>query len=327
MKSLFKGLIAAAVAVGVFASPAEAAWPEKPISLVIPFSAGGGTDKTLLPLKPLLEEKLGQSVLFVYKPGAGGRIAWEYMKARGDDGYTIGALVAPHLPNTITFDDPDYTLADFASIGIITSDVPVWFVRKDSEIEDMNDLIARAKAAPGEVTVAIGSFTGEHYVTLAALEKAAGIKFRTVNVKGGSKVVSNILGGHLQVGISRPSSISGSLSELKGLGVVSADRKPIMPDTPTFDEQGLAEYNIPKLSNARGFLASASFKKNNPEAFATLVAAVEAAVKSDEYVKVLDGLGLPLTWQGPAEADQALLDFKQSMLAFKPVIEAAKASN
>lgn len=325
MRTFWKivGVACATVALATISVSANAEWPEKPIKLVIQFSAGGGGDQTLLPLKPLLDEKLGVPFLYTYKPGAGSRIGTELIFADGAEGYTIGGLFLPHLANTTIFAKPKYTIDDFVPLGIISNDVPIWFVKKDSPFNNMNDLIAAAKARPNGVTLAIGSFTGEHYITVALLEEQAGVQFRAVNVKGGSKVMSNVVGGHFEVGVSRPSSILRVRDDIKGIGVVAPKRSSLFPEAGTFDEQ-LPGVKIPYLSNARGLIASAAFKRDNPDGFAKLAAAFEGAVKSSEYAKTLDRMGLELSWLGPDEAAAQVKGAFDAMQKYKPLIEAAK---
>lgn len=318
-------LKAAVVATALsFAGAAHAEWPEKPITVVIPFEPGGGMDQSALPLKPLMEAELGQTLLFDYKPGAGGRIGFETVVMKGGDGYTVAMLSEPHFTNTTIFDKPRYKHADLTPIGIVARDVPIWFVRKDSPFQDMNDLIAEAKKRPGELTVATGSFTGEQYLTLAILEDQAGIKFRPVNVKGGGAVITNVLGGHFDLGIIRPGSITGVKDEIRGLGVVAAERNETFPEVKTFDEQLPAAIRIPHFSSARGMAVATSFAKANPEAVAKLEAAFKKASQSPEYQAAAERMGLPVIWVPGKAAAAEMADTAANMEKYKPLVDQAK---
>ncbi|MDP6788212.1 MAG: tripartite tricarboxylate transporter substrate binding protein [Rhodospirillales bacterium] len=310
--------MAAVQAVGV----AKAEWPERPLTMVMQFSPGGGLDQVLLPLKPHMEKRLGQSVLYSYKPGAGGRIGWEIIHDKGD-AYTIGGLVLPHLPNSTLFATPKYSIDDFVPVAVIQSDVPIWFVRKDSPINTMGDLIAAAKKRPGGVTMAIGSFTGEHYISVALVEEKAGVKFRAVNVKGGSKVMSNIVGGHFEVGVSRPASILRIRDEIKGIGLLAAGHSELFPEAKTFDEQFPA-WKIPHMTSATGVLANRAFKDKDPKGFARLVKVVKESLETPEYQDMLKKSGRSYTYMGPDAANKLLKDTYETMKAYKPLIEAAK---
>ncbi|ESR27384.1 Bug family tripartite tricarboxylate transporter substrate binding protein [Lutibaculum baratangense] len=304
--------------------PAHAEWPEKPVELVISFSPGGGMDQTMLPLKPLMEAELGQPFVFNYKAGAGGRIGFEYVYMKGRDGHVIGALSEPHFTNTTVFDTPRYTHEDLVPVGIIGRDVPIWFVSNDSPYQDMNDLIEAARERPGEITVATGSFTGEQYLSLAILEEKAGVQFRAVNVGGGGPVMSNVVGGHFDVGISRPASIAVISDEIRGLGVVAKERTDLFPDTQIFDEQLPEEMKIPHFSSSRGLMVTRVFAEENPEGFARLEAAFEKAVHSPEYQEALERMGFPFEWVGPEDAQTEMNETAELMQQYKALVDAAK---
>lgn len=308
----------------VLAGPALAEWPEKPVEIVISFSPGGGMDQTMLPLKPLLEERLGQPVSLNYKPGAGGRIGFEYVYMKGNDGYTIGALSEPHFTNSTIFDTPKYVHDDLVPVGIIGRDVPIWFVRNDSPYKDLNDLIEAARERPGEITVATGSFTGEQYLSLAIVEDQADVQFRAVNVGGGGPVMSNVLGGHFDVGVSRPASISGIAEEVRGLGVLASARSDLFPDAPTFAEQLPDTIKVPLFSSTRGLMVTREFAEANPEAVAKLEAAFSDAVHTDEYQAVLERMGFPFEWLGSQEAAAEMTETNETMQKYKGLVEAAK---
>jgi tripartite-type tricarboxylate transporter receptor subunit TctC len=306
------------------AGPALAEWPEKPIEIVISFAPGGGMDQTMLPLKPLLEERLGQPVNLNYKPGAGGRIGFETVHMNGKDGYVIGALSEPHFTNSTIFDTPAYTHDDLVPVGIIGRDVPIWFVRKDSPYKDLNDLIAAARARPGEITVATGSFTGEQYLSVAILEEQAGVQFRAVNVGGGGPVMTNVLGGHFDVGVIRPASLSGIADEVRGLAVLATERSPLFPEAQTFREQLPDTIKVPLFSSTRGLMVAREFAEANPAAVAKLEAALEDAVRSPEYQDALARMGFPFEWHGSAEARAEMKETAAAMQKYKPLVEAAK---
>lgn len=324
MKTILSLFVGSLVALSSFGSAqAETAWPDKPIKLVIGFEAGGGADQTLLPLKPLLDKELGQPVAFDYKPGADGQLSWELLRRTGADGYTISGLSFPHLPASVVLRNPSYKLEDFAPVGVIASDVPVLFVRNDSRFKNLKDLLDEARANPGKVTLAIGSFSGEHYITALALEQQTGVKFRFVNTRGGGKVLSNILGGHMDVGVARPSVISAVLNEVRGIAVSAESRHPLIPETPTFKEQLPKEVNIPLLRNARGLVVSSAFKNADPEGFTKLVAALKKSAESPEYRAVLERQGLDAIYMGPEEATAYMKEYRATIEKYKSLMEGA----
>lgn len=311
------------IAVGA-ASPSLAEWPEEPLEIVISFSPGGGMDQTMLPLKPLLEERLGQPVNLNYKPGAGGRIGFEYVLIHGEDGHTLGALSEPHFTNSTIFDTPNYEHDDIVPVGIIGRDVPIWFVNDDSPYEDLQDLIDAARERPGEITVATGSFTGEQYLSLAILEEQAGVQFRAVNVGGGGPVMSNVLGGHFDVGISRPASISGIADEIRGIAILSNERSDLFPDTQTFKEQLDDGMEVPLFSSTRGLFVARSFAEENPEAVEKLEEALAEAIETPEYQAALERMGFPYEYLDAEAAAAEMAETRATMEKYKELVEAAK---
>jgi tripartite-type tricarboxylate transporter receptor subunit TctC len=324
MRKMFKALAALSLATGLVTGAAAAEWPEKPVNVVLGFEAGGGLDQSMLPLKPLLEKKLGQPFLLNYKPGAGGRIGFEFVHLRGADGYTISALSEPHYSNTTVFDKPRYKITDMVPVGLIGRDVPILFVHKDSPYKDLNDIIAAAKARPGEITVATGSFTGEQYLMVAILEEMAGIKFRAVNVGGGAKVMTNVVGKHLEIGVSRPASITGIKNEIRGIAVLGAKRNAIFPETKTFDEQLPETMRIPHFSSSRGLMVHREFAEKNPEAFKRLETALREALESPEYKAAMERMGLESEFVSAADAQKEVLETAKMMEKYKELVEKAK---
>lgn len=315
--------IAAATALAL-GGPARAEWPEKEITIVLPTSPGGAVDQLMLPLKPLLEEELGVSVLLDYRPGGSTQIGSQLVAARGGDGYTIGALLLPHIIGTVLYQKPSYTLDDFSPVGIVSGDVPIWFTSKDSPYNDMNDLIADAKKRPGEITIAIGTFTGEHYITLVQLQDQGDLDFRAVSVGGGSDVMSGVVGKHFDVGISRPASILSVKDDIKGLGIVSNERAGFYPDTKTFDEQLTDPFKIAKLRFAVGLMTTSKFAENDPDGFNKLSAALDKAVHTAAYKETLDRAGRDLTYMDPAEAKALMSEMSEVMTKYKPLVEEAQ---
>jgi tripartite-type tricarboxylate transporter receptor subunit TctC len=298
-------------------------WPTGPLTFVIPTGPGGSSDQSLLPLKEPLEKELGVSLLYSYKPGAGGELGWSLLHNDGDKGNAIGGFWIPHLPNTVLFQTPSYKLEDFAPVAMLTGDVPVWFAPKGSPYNDMNDLIADARKRPNEVKLAIGTFTGEHYITVASIQEQEKVAFRIVNVKSGGKVTANILGKHMDVGVIRPLSIYSVRDEVKCLGIVAAERSDVFPDCKTFDEQ-LGNTKVPHLTFSIGVVATSAFKKSNPEGFKKLVTAVKNAAASKEYIEGMKRAGRIVNYAGAAEAEKMVSDTSETMKQYEPVIKKAQ---
>lgn len=299
-------------------------WPTGPVTFVIPTRPGGSADQSLLPLKEPLEKELGVSLLYSYKAGAGGELGWSLVHNDGDKGNVIGGFWIPHLPNTVLFQTPAYKLEDFAPAAILTGDVPVWFAPQGSPYNNMKDLIADARKRPSEVTLAIGTFTGEHYITVASIQEQEKVNFRIVNVKSGGKVTANILGKHMDVGVIRPLSIYSVRDEVKCLGIVAAKRSDVFPDCQTFDEQLGKDVKVPHLTFSIGVLATDAFRKSNPEGFKKLVTAVKNAAASKEYIEGMKRAGRVVTYLGQEEAEKVVHATSGTMKQYEPLIKKAQ---
>lgn len=301
-------------------------WPKKSITVVIPTKPGGSADQTLQPLKVLMEKELGVKLLYSYKPGAGGELGWSILYQKGADGYTIGGFWTPHMQNTTIFRNPPYKIHDFKPLGIITGDVPMWFTYKGGKLKNMVDLIDAAKSSPNSVKLAIGSFTGEHYITVASVENQAKADFRIVNVHSGSKVRSNLLGKHFEVGVSRPLSVYSVRDQIHCLGVAAEKRSTAYPYCKTFAEQLPSNVNVPNLSFSIGMATHSAFKKNDPEGWNKLEKAFKKVVNSKEYAAVLKRGGRTVTYMGPAAAQELVDSTATVMKKYLPLIKAAQAS-
>lgn len=280
-------------------------WPEHEIKLILGFAAGGTGDRYSLLFKSEMEKQLGQKIMIDYKAGAGGQIGYEALFAEEGDGYCIGYLAAPHLNNTIILQDPKYKLEDFYPLGIVGYAAPIFFAKKDSKYNDLTEVIADAKNNPGGITVAVGSLTGEQYLSLVLLEDKTGVKFQTVPTGGGAKVVTGVLGDHYDIGITRGPSLVAVSDEVKCLGILAPERDANFPAMKTFDEQ-FPDLEFPYVSSTSGLLVRKTLKDEFPERFNKLVDAFKQAATSKEVKEALVFDGMVEDYMDPDEAMQYL---------------------
>jgi tripartite-type tricarboxylate transporter receptor subunit TctC len=302
----------------LLAAPAWA-WPDKRIDLVVPFAAGGGIDQTLLPFARLLEAELGVPVVLVNREGASGQIGWEHVHRLSDPSHTIAALALPHFVNTTIFSNPEYGIDDFVPLGLLVEEVNIWFTHKDAPWKDMRELIADARARPGEITLAISGTSGDNYLSVILTEQEAGVDFRVVNVSGGGQVMTNVAGRQMDVGVSRPGTILALKDELRGLGVATEERVATWPETPTFDEQ-IGEYGIPNFRLSRGLMVSAAFVEQNPQAYERLVAAVAKIAAEPGFAEQMEKLGLDVRYLDPDAAAERIRTEADAMATHRELI-------
>ena len=243
LKSLAVGLTATVLSVGV--AQAES-YPDRPIGMVVSYGAGGATDfqARLVTMVAGNEEYLGQPMYILNKPGAGGRVGWNWLATEADkDGYTVGAYNIPHFIAQSIKGGVKYSRDSFEPIANWGEDPAVVIVGADSKFNTMNDLIDYAKKNPGKTTTSgAGLFVGHHIAALQ-IEKACDCKLAYIPTKGGgAAALKAVIAGDVLAGVNNLSDAyrareSGSV---KILGVADLKRnEAFLPDVPTLKEAGL----------------------------------------------------------------------------------------
>ena len=203
-------IAAAAVALGSMSGAALADghenYPERPIMMMVSYGAGGATDfqARIVTMTAANEDALGMPIAIINKPGAGGRVGWNWLATQADaDGYTLGAYNIPHFIAQSIEGGVDYSADSFEPIANWGADPAVFVVAADSEFNSMNDVVDYAKANPGKLTFSgAGLFVGHHIAALQ-LEKAAGVKLAYIpNNKGGAGAMKAVIAGEVLGGVS-----------------------------------------------------------------------------------------------------------------------------
>jgi tripartite-type tricarboxylate transporter receptor subunit TctC len=249
-------IIGLAFSAGVFAQ-----WPQKPITTVVGFEPGGGTDTTARIVAPALGELLGQQVVVENRAGAGGNIAVDYVAKQVPDGYTIvlanvGALaVNPHILKT-----PYDPLKDLVPISMAAVFANVLVVQPDLPIKNIPDYVSYAKQKPG-VTYASSGIGGAGHLAGELLKRMANIDIQHVPYKGGGPAMQGFLGHQVDSFVATPiSSISQiRAGKARAIATTGSKRAKLMPDVPTVAEQGFAGY---EALNWYGYLAPAKTPKD-----------------------------------------------------------------
>jgi tripartite-type tricarboxylate transporter receptor subunit TctC len=247
--------VVAAIVLGMALS-AHAQYPQKPITTVVGFEPGGGTDTTARVIAPTLSEILGQQIVVENRAGAGGNIAVDYVAKQTPDGYTlvlanVGALaVNPHILHT-----PYDPLKDLAPISMAVVFPNVLVVQPSLPIKNVKDYVAYAKQKPG-VTYASSGIGGAGHLAGELLRTMANIDIVHVPYKGGGPAMQGFLGGQVDSFFATPiSSISQIKSgKARAVATTGAKRDSLMPDVPTVAESGFPGY---EALNWYGYLAPA----------------------------------------------------------------------
>jgi tripartite-type tricarboxylate transporter receptor subunit TctC len=231
---LFCGMLVAAHA-------SAQGFPSKPVTIVGSYAAGGTADVLGRTLAERVSARTGQPVLVDPKPGANERIATEYLLRQPVDGYTTALVSLPHATNPVLFASMRYdTVKEF--IGLIhLANIPViLIVRADSPIKNLADFVAFVKAKPGEAMFGSPGMATSSQLTVEMLAMLAGVSVTHIPYKGDAPALTELLGGRIAASAH---SLAGAIGQIRGgrvrgIGISSAQRVALLPDVPTFAEQG-----------------------------------------------------------------------------------------
>ena len=235
MRKLF-ALLGALAALG--ASASFAAYPDRPIKMIVPWAAGGDTDNIFRPFAPLLQKSLGQPVVIANVGGASGTKGAKEAKDSPADGYTLYA-VHDYIHSTYYAGVADVSYTDFEPICMISSTASVLTASPKTPWKNWQELLTDAKAHPGQITVGATLASTSHFFP-ALIEKAAGIKFKYVSYEGLAPRMNAILGGHVDLtdsNLTQKGKVEAG--QLKFIAIATEKRNPEMPNVPTLKELGV----------------------------------------------------------------------------------------
>jgi tripartite-type tricarboxylate transporter receptor subunit TctC len=304
MKKITPGTIKATLAgVGLLVASAAAlaSYPDRPISLMVSYGAGGATDfqARLVTMMSAKEDKAGkpmylngQPMVILNRPGAGGQVGWNnFVERAKPNGYELAAYNVPHfIAQSIVFPKrAKYNINNLEPIANWGADPAVLIVNKDSPFNSVQDVVNYAKAHPNKLTVSgAGLFVGHHIADLQ-FDKAAGVKTKYVPAGGGVKAMQFVLGGQTMAGFNNLSDAYRARDRLKILAVADLQRSKFLPDVPTLKEAGL---DVDDSSvNFRGIMAP----KGTPAADIKYLAdKVPAMFDDPKVVKKMKAGGSPM---------------------------------
>jgi tripartite-type tricarboxylate transporter receptor subunit TctC len=295
--------------------PAQPAYPERAIEMVITFPPGGPTDTAARLVQPYLAADLKVPVALVNKGGSGGAAGMDFVAKAKPDGYTIAATVRSTVSITPAVQaGVPYRLADFEPIGAYAASAQALVVRKGAPWRTLEELVEDARKNPGKVSYGSAGQGTNSFFTMELLKLARGIDVGHVPFGGSGPLKNAILGGHVQVGsVSLSTMIPVMRSgDVVGL-VISGDRRhPAVPEVPTMAEKGVAEAS---LSTIMELYAPA---KTPRPVIDRLARALAAAMKTPDAVAAFEKAGLEV-FHHPPEASR-----QQAEREYEVVLAAAK---
>lgn len=289
MKRLTVLLVVAAAVSG----SAFAAYPERPIKLIVPWAAGGDTDNIFRPYTPLLQKQLGQTVVIANVGGASGTKGAKEAKESPPDGYTVFG-VHDYIHSTYYAGVADVQYSDFEPICLLTSTPSVLTASPKTPWNDWKGLLADAKARPGQITVGATLASTSHFFP-ALIEQAAGVKFKYVSYEGLAPRMNAILGGHIDLtdsNLTQKGKVEAG--QLKFIAVATDKRHPEMPNVPTLKELGVnVSYTV-----SRGLVAP---KGTPAEALGKLESSCGAAAKDPAFAQAMKLQGTDVRYLGRSD--------------------------
>ncbi|MGE8689806.1 MAG: Bug family tripartite tricarboxylate transporter substrate binding protein [Achromobacter sp.] len=301
----FKRLLRACALGLALAAPAasHAAWPEKPITLIVPWAAGGSTDILARMLSEGLTQSLGQSVIVENRSGASGNIGTAFVARSKPDGYTllVGSMSTHTMNQALYSNMPFDGVKDFTPIAELALVTNTMVVHPSVPAANVKEFIAYLKAHPDTVTYASAGQGSTNHLSAALFEKAAGVKMTHIPYRGGAPAVMDTVAGRTQVLFSAGTQTLPHVQtgKLKLLAVTEESRSPLLPDVPTVAET-LPGY---ELSVWYGAFGPAGMP---PELTARLNREINLILKRPDVIKKMADMGVLLTETTPGQFGQIL---------------------
>ena len=267
------------------------AFPARGVLVIVPYSAGGGSDISARLLARDFEPILGKAVTVENRAGGGGWIGWGSLAQSRPDGYTIGYINVPNIfagyLDKQSGGGRRENLESFSPLINHVTDYNMWSVKPDSRFKTVKDVIEEAKKKPGTITLNGGGYGTDDHVAVLGIGANNGTTFQMVHFKGTPEGKTQVLGGNIDV---YSCNVSEGAEDVKAgvvraLGVMSPTRSKFIPSAPTFREQGFNEV----WSTSRGIAAPANLPDDVKNA---LIAALEKTIASPEHKAKAEALSL-----------------------------------
>jgi tripartite-type tricarboxylate transporter receptor subunit TctC len=245
MKYLFRALAAFAVMLACAGGALAQGWPNRPIRMIVPYTPGGYTDLMARLVGQKISDALGQPIIFENKPGANAIIGTDVVAKAAPDGYTFGTVIAAHAVNaTLNPKLPYDTLKDFSYVSLMSVAPLIMIAHPSLPANNVQELIALAKAKPGELNFASSGVGAAAHLTMEMFKSRTGTDMQHIPYKGTAGALQDTIGGRINVmfdvvGPLMPQVRSGLA---KAIVVTAKERIPAASDVPTMAEQGVADF-------------------------------------------------------------------------------------
>lgn len=271
-------------------------YPTKPIRVIIPFPPGDAADILARLIGPKMAERMGQQVVVENRPGASGQIGMEVLARAAPDGYTIGVgqggnmVVAPHTYKKIPYDP----LKDFVPVALLATNYLAVVANPNVPFKTPAEMVAWAKANPGKLTVATNGEGGFPHLAFEHLGVMGGFKFQHVPYKGASQIVTDVIGGQVQLGIGAYTSMSPHVTSgrVRLIAVTNHVRVPNKPELPIFADA------VPGY-DSRGWFGYVAPAGTPREIVSRLNEEINRAMKQPDVADKMVAAGLIIVTESP----------------------------
>jgi len=297
--SIIRWIVGAVLLAALTVSADAQQFPNRPISLVVPYAAGGNVDVSARALQAGLGNSLGQPIVVENRPGGGGTIAGQYVARAHPDGHTL--LVGSNGPvmlGPMTMPNPPYRWQDaFAPVSTLAVATNTLVVRPTLPVKTVAELVAYARANPGKLTVAISTIASINHFMGELFKLKAGITWTEVHYRGNSPAVTDLIAGNTDVGLLQLIDTAPHLKAgtLRALAILGSERAPSLPEVPTIAEAGYPD--------VQGITFNGVFApKATPRAAVDkLSAAIRTALAKPDVIERLAALGSTARGSTPEE--------------------------
>jgi tripartite-type tricarboxylate transporter receptor subunit TctC len=290
--------VAAALAIVLVNRATAQPYPSRPVTIVVPFAAGGNTDNIARLVAQRFGEKLGHQFVVEDRPGAAGAIAAEFVARSPADGYTLFMSALAQIAIVPAVNKTRYDpIKDFAPISVIGTNPFVLAVNKDMPVKTVAEFVAYVRAQPQKLPYATGGVGSQNHLSMALFLKRAGLEMIHVSYKGNAPAMSDLIAGHVPVMLSNlydalPQAAAGAI---RLIAVTGDQRASQIPDVPTISESGFPQF---KTLTWNGLLAPAGTPKEVVDLLANQVA---AAVKDAKFAERLASYGVDPLGNSPED--------------------------
>ena len=296
--SLLLGCVLLAAAFAATVSIAAERYPGRPVRIVVPYAPGGGSDIIARMIGLKLGEALGQSFVIDNRPGAGSLLATELVAKSAGDGYTLILADVPLTINVSTYTNPGYdAVKDFSPITMVGITPQILVGHPSFVPNSLKELLGMPRAQTERIALGTGGTGSSPHMTYELLRLRTGLTLNHVPYKGGGPATTDVLAGQIPLALNGAPSAMTYLraKQLKGLGITSARRHPLVGDIPTFEEAGVANFVV---YHWYGMLAPAG----TPVAVINaLQAEIQKTLRMPDVTKRFEELAINVAGAGPDE--------------------------